>query len=186
VTKHSPKNLAIGCSAFVAILVIVACYRRPPIDLVLEFWHLRPAEEVFDIRQIDQNNNLGTGIATQVDQLRLKSMARGGSGGISFDSGTGAAKVHILLLAEESVLNDAELAIPKSGDVVYLLRNQKWEAHPQEMTAAVEQKIQITADPTKKGAFALRITRIPQEPNGFHYAPAWDEGTRAMTSPGAR
>lgn len=69
--------------------------------LVVEYRHLTAAEKVFDIRQVDQNNNLGDATAKEVDQLPLKAAARGGSGGIYIKIGTGAPKVHVLLLAQE-------------------------------------------------------------------------------------
>ncbi len=144
-------------------------------DLAVEYRHLRAAENVLDIRQVDQNNNLGDAITKDVDQLRLKAAARGGSGGIYIKSGTNAPKVHVLLLAQEPVLNDIELAIPKYGEVVYLLRNQQWEAYPREVTTPAEHRIHIKVDPPKKGAFTLTITRIDKQPNGFKFVPAFDE-----------
>lgn len=177
---NSAKLLS-TCGTLLLLLALVACRPTVPMDLVVEYQHLRAAEKALDIRQVDQNNNLGDAIAKDVDQLRLKAAARGGSGGIYFSSGTGAPKVHVLLLAQEPVLNDAELAIPRSGEVVYLLRNQQWEAYPQEVTARAEQRIRITADPNKKGAFALTITRIDQQPNGFKFVPAFDEDVQQTT-----
>ncbi len=157
------------------LLSQAACRREPAIDLTVEFRHLRSAEKVLDIRQVDQNNKLGDVIANEVDKLRLKAVVRGGGGGIYFESGTNAPAVHVLLLAQEPVLDDAALAIPRSGDVVYVLRNKEWEAYPEAVLRLAEQKIRITADPNKKGAFALKITRIEREPNGFKYAPSFDE-----------
>jgi len=157
------------------VLLLAGCRREPPVDLNVEFWHLRAADTVLDIRHVDQNNNLGDTIAKYVDQLRLKAVARGGGGGIDFNTATNSPKVHVLLLAQEPVVNDAELRIPRSGDVVYLLRSQQWEAFPEEVMKPAEQRIRITAEPNKKGAFELTITHIQKEPNGFKYAPAFNE-----------
>lgn len=162
-------------TAVAVVLLLSGCNREPLIDLDVQFWHLRAADAVLDIRQVDQNNHLGDTVAKYVDQLRLKAVARGGSGGIYFSSGTSAPEVHVLLLAQEPVISDAELAIPRSGDVVYLLRNQQWEAYPEDVMKRAEQRIRIIADPNKKGAFELKITRIRKEPNGFKYAPTLDE-----------
>src|SRR5579884_1350199 len=126
----SSRKLLTSCGTLLLLMAPVACRRTAPMDLAVEYQHLRAAEKVLDIRQVDQNNNLGDAIAKDVDQLRLKAAARGGGGGIYFSSGTGAPKVHVLLLAQEPVLNDTELAIPRSGEVVYFLRNRQWEAYP--------------------------------------------------------
>jgi hypothetical protein len=80
-----------------------------------------------------------------------------------------------LLLAQEPVLKDAELAIPRSGEVVYLLRNQQWQPYPGEATTPAEPRIRINVEPARKGAFTLTITRIHQQPNGFKFVPAFDE-----------
>jgi hypothetical protein len=129
------------------LCVLIACRREPNIDVKVEFRHLEPAEKILDIRQVDQNNNLGDEVAKTVDALRLKAAARGSSGAIYIRLGSTTPPVHVLLLAQEPVLSSAELAIPRSGDVVYLLRNQQWEAYPGEDVKPAEQKIRITADP---------------------------------------
>jgi hypothetical protein len=170
-----------ACGTLLLLFAPVACRRTVPMDLVVEYRHLRAAEKVLDIRQVDQNNNVGDAIAKDVDRLRLKAAARGGGGGIYIKLGADAPKVHVLLLAQEPVLNDAELAIPRSGEVVYLLRNQQWEAYPQEVTSRAEQRIRIKSDPKKKGAFALTITNIDQQPNGFKFVPAFDEDVQQTT-----
>jgi len=138
--------------AVLVLLLMQAAYRREPsTSLTVEFHHLRTADNFLDIRQVDQNNNLGGAIAKYVDELRLKAVARGGSGAIYIDSGESAPKVHVLLLAAEPVLDDAKLAIPRSGDVVYLLRNHQWEAYLQDVLRPAERKIRITEDLNKKG-----------------------------------
>ena len=62
-------KLLTACGAILLLLAHVACRRMIPMDLVVEYRHFRAAEKVFDIRQVDQNNNLGEATAEDVDQL---------------------------------------------------------------------------------------------------------------------
>ena len=70
---NSAKLLS-ACGTLLLLLALVACRPTVPMDLVVEYQHLRAAEKALDIRQVDQNNNLGDAIAKDVDQLRLKAV----------------------------------------------------------------------------------------------------------------
>jgi hypothetical protein len=146
--------------------------RTPPYHLIVEFEHLKAAGQPLEIN----DPRLGPEIASTVHQLNLNAVARGGSGGAEYiPDRVGRPTVRILILAQEPVSRSAELLVPQSGDIVYLLRNQQWEAHPAEAVKAPSKEvIRILPDKNQEGAFEATLTGIA-ESRMFTFRPPWDE-----------
>ncbi|HEY4048346.1 MAG TPA: hypothetical protein VGM27_15895 [Acidobacteriaceae bacterium] len=146
--------------------------RTPPYHLIVEFDHLKAARQPLEIN----DSRLGPDIARTVQRLNLNAVARGGSGGAEYIPDTpGRPTVRILILAQEPVSRSAELSVPQSGNIVYLLRNQQWEPHPAEAAKIPAQEtIRIIPDKDQPGAFEATLTGVAAS-RMFTFRPSWDE-----------
>lgn len=145
--------LAVFCWFFVSGLP-----PTPPYHLIVEFGHLKAAGQLLEIN----DPRLGTGIASIVQQLNLNALARGGVGGAEYTpDGSERPTVRVLILTQEPVRRSAELPVPQSGDIVYLLRNQQWKAHPAEKArTSAKETICIIPDKDQEGAFEATLTGV--------------------------
>jgi hypothetical protein len=73
---------------------------------------------------------LGSDIAAELAALHLQGNAHGGIGDGGGGSGQNAPPIDMELIALEPITKEAKLAIPKTGHVIYILKNGVWTAHP--------------------------------------------------------
>jgi hypothetical protein len=73
----------------------------------------------------------GKEISRELATLHLQGETHGGIGGARSNSGDGASIIDVELIALEPIMKEARLAIPKTGYVVYVLKNDAWTAYPQ-------------------------------------------------------
>jgi hypothetical protein len=62
--------------------------------------------------------------------MNLRGNVHGGIGGGGGGSGQNAPPIDMELIALEPITSEAKLVIPKSGHVIYVLKNGTWTAHP--------------------------------------------------------
>lgn len=72
---------------------------------------------------------LGAEIARELSDLNVKGEPHGGIGGV-VGTGQNVPSIDVELIALEPIRKDAQLAIPKAGYVVYVLKGGYWSAHP--------------------------------------------------------
>ena len=73
---------------------------------------------------------LGSQIAADVGVLNLRGDTHGGIGGGGGGSSQSVPPIEMELIALEPITKEAKLAIPKTGHVTYILKNEVWTAYP--------------------------------------------------------
>jgi hypothetical protein len=81
-------------------------------------------------KEVTSTSFLGLGIAADLAVLNLRGNVHGGIGGGGGGSGQNAPPIDMELIALEPITKEANLVIPKSGRVIYVLKDGVWTAHP--------------------------------------------------------
>lgn len=150
-----------------AVVVVIVCLpanlRRiqhlmlpatPPFDLTISFYHLNPSPK-----------GVGGDITTDgtilkiLSQLDLHGTPDGSSPFMGFTNVSPTGEVHVMMLAEGTVLADTELPLPSSGSIVYLFKDGAWKPYPS-ISNPAKQKIRIVHDPRQPGRFTFDVTGI--------------------------
>jgi hypothetical protein len=95
----------------------------PPINYDLV--RVTPGEKA-----VTSTSFVGSEIATELAAMNLRGNVHGGIGGGGGGSGQNAPPIDMELIALEPITSEAKLVIPKSGHVIYVLKNGTWTAHP--------------------------------------------------------
>jgi hypothetical protein len=81
-------------------------------------------------KAVTSTSFLGSEIATELAVLNLRGNVHGGIGGGGGGSGQNATPIDMELIALEPITKEAKLVIPKTGPVIYILKDGAWTAHP--------------------------------------------------------
>jgi hypothetical protein len=73
---------------------------------------------------------LGKDISNGMAALNLRGQTHGGIGGAAANSGKDTPEIDVELIALEPITQKAQLAIPKTGYVIYVLKDGTWKAYP--------------------------------------------------------
>ncbi len=73
---------------------------------------------------------LGKDVSSGMAALNLRGQTHGGIGGAAASSGENAPEIEVEMIALESITKEAQLTIPKTGYVIYVLKDGTWTPHP--------------------------------------------------------
>jgi hypothetical protein len=100
--------------------------RKPVPQITLELNRITPGEKTYSV---SDTRFLGADISKEVEGLGLMGEGHGGisqSGG-----GNSTLQTNVLLIALEPIDREYKLSLPKTGYVVYVLKDHHWIAHPE-------------------------------------------------------
>jgi hypothetical protein len=151
-----------------AVIVIAACTpaalrfirfmmlpETPPFDLAISFSGLSSTQDPLSVSDTAIDEQTSRTLA----QMDLHGRRHAPQTYLAFTTTNPTADVRILMLAQEPVTQNADLALPSKGSTVYLLRNGTWRAYPSIIDPA-QQRIYIDCDPSVPGRFTLYVTGI--------------------------
>ena len=81
-------------------------------------------------KAVTSTSSVGSDIATDLAVMNLHGNVHGGIGGEGGGSGQNTPPIEMELIALEPITKEAKLAIPKTGHVIYVLKDGVWTAHP--------------------------------------------------------
>lgn len=114
-----------------------------------------------------------TAMGRALASLNLRGVLHGGIQG-DIGSGSGASEVDVELIALEPIHATAQLGVPKSGYVIYVLQNGKWKAYPKTQGRNFET---LMIGPGKDPHFESGNFSLDQpEPSEFTWYPTIPKG----------
>ncbi len=125
----------------------------PPINYDLV--RVTPGEKV-----VTSTSFLGSEIASELAVMNLRGNVHGGIGGGGGGSGQNAPPIDIELIALEPITKEAKIVIPKTGHVIYVLKNGRWTAHP---SIVQKDKRTLTLEPGTDSRFDGGRVKLSEE-----------------------
>lgn len=121
---------AVSCATALFLYWIASPFlsKRPVPDVNYDLIRVTPGEKA-----VTATAFLGSEFAAGLAVLDLRGDTHGGIGGGGGGSGQNAPPIDIELIALEPIMKEARLAIPNTGNVIYVLKNGSWTAHPSVM-----------------------------------------------------
>jgi hypothetical protein len=119
---------AVLCAATLFLYWIASPFlpKQPVPGIDFDLVRITPGEKT-----VTATSFLGPELAKDLAGLNLRGDTHGGIGGSgSAGSGQGATPIDIELIALEPITKEAKLTIPKSGHVIYVLKDGAWTEHP--------------------------------------------------------
>jgi hypothetical protein len=80
-------------------------------------------------KSIAATSFLGNGISEEISSMSIRGEMHGGVGG-GASSSNNAPEIDVELIALEPITKESHLSIPKTRDVVYVLKSGTWTAYP--------------------------------------------------------
>jgi hypothetical protein len=162
------KNTVRLVSSAVAIIILAACApaalrfikfvmlpETPPFDLSISFEGLSPSQAPLSVSDMAVDDQTFRTLSS----LNLHGKRRAPEGYIAFGTKNPTAEVRVLMVAQEPVTQNAELALPSKGSTVYLLKDRIWRAYPSIVDPA-QQRLHIDCDPSVPGRVTVSVTGI--------------------------
>jgi len=120
---------AVSCTAALFLYWIASPFlpKKPVPDLSYDLVRVTAGEKAV-VAASYQGPDISNGVAA----LNMRGDTHGGIGGSggSGGSGQGVHPIDVELIALEPITKEAQLPIPKTGYVIYVLKNGEWTAHP--------------------------------------------------------
>jgi hypothetical protein len=119
------SSIMIAFAAFAYWLALPFLPHKPIPSISLQVMRITPGTKAFRIKDAEF---LGQDIPKQANELELVGDAHGGIGQTGGTNST--LQINVLLIALEPIDREYKLRLPKTGSVVYVLKDHQWIAHP--------------------------------------------------------
>lgn len=126
-------------------------------------------------KEVTSTSFVGSEIATELAVMNLRGNVHGGIGGGGGGSGQNAPPIDMELIALEPITSEVKLVIPKSGHVIYVLKNGTWTAHP---SIVQKDKRTLTLEPGTDPRFDGGRVKLSEQEHfqGFTWYPGIPKG----------
>jgi hypothetical protein len=140
----------------------------PPVNYDLV--RVTPGEKV-----VTSPSSVGLDIATDLAVMNLRGNVHGGIGGGGGGSSQNAPPIDMELIALEPITKEAKLVIPKTGHVIYVLKDGVWTAHP---SIVHKDKRTLTLEPGTDSRFDGGRAKLSEQgnPQPFTWYPVIPNG----------
>jgi hypothetical protein len=120
------RVVAVSCTTALFVFWIVSPLlpKKPVPSVSYDLVRVTPGN-----KPITATSFLGKGISNELSSMSLRGETHGGIEG-SGSSSQDAPEINVELVALEPITKEAKLAIPVSGDGVYVLKDGTWTAYP--------------------------------------------------------
>jgi len=149
---------AVTCSValFLAWLIWPFLPHKPKAEISYDLVRVTPGD-----KQVVAASWLGQDLSSDLKTLNLRGETHGGIGSAA-GSSPGAPQIYAELIAFQPITAEVKLALPTQGHVVYILKDNKWVAHPDIVNADERAlAVQPGTDPRYDGG-RVKLTGQPQ------------------------
>jgi hypothetical protein len=163
---------AVSCTTALFLYWIASPFlpKRPIADIDYDLVRVTPG-----VKAVTSTSFLGSELAADLAVLDLRGDTHGGIGGGGGGSGQNAPPIDIELIALEPITKEAKLAVPKTGHVIYVLKNGVWTAHP---SIVQKDKRTLTLEPGTDSHYDGGRVKLGKEANfrAFTWYPVISKG----------